>query len=347
MGKEINEVVNRYKSVSIFGAGSSGFTAYEYLTNSSIKVDNFYDNDQSKHNTIFCECEVLNPELILQKKPLIVIASTWENQIVEQLKNMNYENYTFIDILGFEEEYKIWKKNRVASDLNLEFFQKNSKNLSKWTLPKLIKNSNEIWAKELVKIYERDISFPASLSPAAGELYRSLLLNIAPKTIVEIGIFMGVSTIWAASALKDLEIDAKIYSIDLFNNKRIDENHFEYVKNIIKSAEISDIVELFQLNSYIDFEKFLPNLSNKKIDFLFIDGDHTPRGATLDFLKFNDYLAIGGYIMLHDIFPEYCGWEGPAFIIDQYIKHNSENFELCQIYTTPNNYGLALIRKIK
>lgn len=259
---------------------------------------------------------------------------------------MNYEDYTNIDILGFEKEYKVWKTNRKSSESNLEFFQKNTKNLTKWNIPNLIKNSNEIWAKELVKIYDKDISFPASLSPVAGELYRSLILNIAPKVIVEIGIFMGVSTIWAASALKDLEIEGKIYSIDLFNNKKIDENHFEYVKNIMKLAKVDDIVNLFQLNSYIDFNKFIPNLDNKKIDFLFIDGDHTPRGATLDFLKFNDYLSVGGYIMLHDIFPEYCGWEGPAFIIDRYIK-NSENFELCQIYTTPNNYGLALIRKIK
>lgn len=346
MGKNLNEIVNSCKSVSIFGAGSFGIVAYEYLISCGIKVVNFYDNDENKHNTIFCGCEVLNPNLIIEKKPLIVIASTWEKQIEEQLKDMNYEDYTNIDILGFEKEYKVWKTNRKSSESNLEFFQKNTKNLTKWNIPNLIKNSNEIWAKELVKIYDKDISFPASLSPVAGELYRSLILNIAPKVIVEIGIFMGVSTIWAASALKDLEIEGKIYSIDLFNNKKIDENHFEYVKNIMKLAKVDDIVNLFQLNSYIDFNKFIPNLDNKKIDFLFIDGDHTPRGATLDFLKFNDYLSVGGYIMLHDIFPEYCGWEGPAFIIDRYIK-NSENFELCQIYTTPNNYGLALIRKIK
>ncbi|PRN00885.1 class I SAM-dependent methyltransferase [Aliarcobacter cryaerophilus] len=346
MNKDLNEIINNRKNVSIFGAGSFGFQAYEYLTNCDIKVIDFYDNDKDKHGELFCNCEVLNPNLILKNKPLLVIASTWEKEIVEQLKIMNYENYTFINILGFEEEYRDWIKHRKNSDYSLEFFQKNTKNLSKWSIPKLIRNSDEVWAKELVKIYDNEISFPASLSPVAGELYRSLILNIAPKIIVEIGIFMGVSTIWAASALKDLEIDSKIYSIDLFNNTKINENHFEYVQNIMKSAEVSDIVSLFKLNSFIDFEKFIPNLSNEKIDFLFIDGDHTPRGVTLDFLKFNEYLAVGGYIMLHDIFPEYCGWEGPAFLIDQYIK-NSKNFELCQIYTTPNNYGLALIRKVK
>lgn len=346
MNKSLDEIVKSCENVAIFGAGSFGMVAYEYLISCEINVVNFYDNDENKYGTFCCGCEILNPNLILEKKPLIVIASTWEKQIIEQLNEMNYENYTNIDILGFEEEYKTWKKSRSSSDLNLDFFQRNTKNLLKWNIPKLIKNSNEIWAKELVNIYEKEISFPASLSPVAGELYRSLILNISPKIIVEIGIFMGASTIWAASAIKDLGIDGKIYSIDLFNNKKIDENHFEYVKNIMKRAEVSDVVNLFKLNSYIDFEKFIPNLSDEKIDFLFIDGDHTPRGVTLDFLKFNEYLAVGGYIMLHDIFPEYCGWEGPAFLIDQYVK-NSKNFELCQIYTTPNNYGLALIRKIK
>ena len=46
------------------------------------------------------------------------------------------------------------------------------------------------------------------------------------------------------------------------------------------------------------------------------------------------------------IFPEWCGWEGPAFVVDNYIRHN-DRFEMCQIYISPLNFGYALIRKVK
>lgn len=345
MSKNLDSIINNQENVSIFGTGSLGVIAHEFLSNIGIKVTNFYDNDKNKHNTMLCGCEISNPDLIPEKKQLIIIASTWKSQIIQQLKEMSYEYYTFIDILGIEKEYESWKENKKNHQLNLEFFQKNTQNISKWSVPKLIKNSNEAWAKKLTKLYDKDTSFPASLSPAAGELYRSLILNMAPRLIVEIGVFMGASTIWAASALKDLGGNGHICSIDLFN-KEMEENHIEYVQHTLESAEISDMVTLLQLNSCLDFEKFVEHLAGKKIDFLFIDGDHTPRGARSDFLKFNEHLSTGGYILLHDVFPEYCGWEGPAFVIDKYIRKN-HCYELCQIYTTPNNYGMALIRKIR
>ena len=80
------------------------------------------------------------------------------------------------------------------------------------------------------------------------------------------------------------------------------------------------------------------------IDLLFIDGDHSKRGCLSDFFMFLPFVAIGGYIVLHDIYPENCGCDGPRWVIDHCVKR-SRAFELLEISTYPNNYGMAIIRK--
>ncbi len=84
---------------------------------------------------------------------------------------------------------------------------------------------------------------------------------------------------------------------------------------------------------------------NEPIDFLYIDGDHTIERCYKDFVLYSPHVSIGGYIILHDIYPEHCNWDGPRYLIDKYIK-NSPNYELFEIKTSPVNYGMAVIRKL-
>lgn len=42
-------------------------------------------------------------------------------------------------------------------------------------------------------------------------------------------------------------------------------------------------------------------LMTKKLDLLFIDGDHSYAGAKLDYLLYKDFVADGGLIVFHDI----------------------------------------------
>lgn len=83
----------------------------------------------------------------------------------------------------------------------------------------------------------------------------------------------------------------------------------------------------------------------KPIDFLFIDGDHSIHGCLNDFVLFYPQVSLGGYILLHDIHPEYSGWDGPRYLIDNFVK-NSPHFSLVEIDTSPHNFGIAVIRKL-
>lgn len=49
--------------------------------------------------------------------------------------------------------------------------------------------------------------------------------------------------------------------------------------------------------------KFVEKLDSKKLDFLFIDGDHTYEGVSNDFAFYSKYVKLGGIIAFHDILP--------------------------------------------
>lgn len=41
-----------------------------------------------------------------------------------------------------------------------------------------------------------------------------------------------------------------------------------------------------------------------KIDFLFIDGDHSIEGCKADYINFSDKVKIGGFLAFHDYYPD-------------------------------------------
>lgn len=221
-----------------------------------------------------------------------------------------------------------------------------------YEIPEYLKNCTSPWAQTLVQMYENKITYPASISPSQGSFLRSLVNNVAPKNIVEIGCFTGVSTIWLASALEELGEPAIVHSVDLF----VDilpilphlcgylTNPFEYAQKSVENAQLSHRVKFYKNNSREIGEKIYEIL-DEPIDFLFIDGDHTIEGCYNDFILYYPHVADGGYIILHDIYPEYCDWNGPRYLIDKFIK-KSPYFELLEIKTSPVNYGMAVIRKL-
>ena len=64
-----------------------------------------------------------------------------------------------------------------------------------YKVPEYISNSMLAWTKTLTTLYSNPITFPSSLSPTQGGFVKSLITNIAPATVVEIGCYVGVSSI--------------------------------------------------------------------------------------------------------------------------------------------------------
>jgi predicted O-methyltransferase YrrM len=134
-----------------------------------------------------------------------------------------------------------------------------------------------------------------------GELFQTALAR-KPKVIVEIGTCNGGTFyLWCQAA----ERDATIISIDL------PEGEFgggypacrtDFYRAFAKEGQQVHLVraDSHARETMLQIEKLL---AGKKIDLLFIDGDHTYAGVKQDFELYSPLVAKDGLIALHDIAP--------------------------------------------
>lgn len=119
-----------------------------------------------------------------------------------------------------------------------------------------------------------------------------LILSLPKNPLVlEIGTFRGWSAITMALARKDIRI------ITLDNLEGIPEENFH-----ISSFEI---ITNFKNNNVERQITFIKSSSqdfniNKKLDLIFIDGDHSFNGVKHDFKKFLPFVKEKGIVVFHD-----------------------------------------------
>lgn len=129
-------------------------------------------------------------------------------------------------------------------------------------------------------------------------------MALSPKNILEIGTNIGCSTLYLASALKQIGGEAKITSVDIE-----DVNHPEtgIWKKIGLAASPREMSEQIDCSKFIDF-RTMPSLNfltetDQKYDLIFIDGDHRAKAVYREVSAALPLLNSGGIIMLHDYYP--------------------------------------------
>ena len=58
-------------------------------------------------------------------------------------------------------------------------------------------------------------------------------------------------------------------------------------------------------------------MNGDKLDFLFIDGDHSYEGSKADFLLYKNYVREGGLIAFHDIVPDITTQKGSPVMLSK------------------------------
>jgi len=152
-----------------------------------------------------------------------------------------------------------------------------------------------------------------------GPMLYSLVRALKPASILELGTGRGYGAFCVAKALVDGEIDGKLITVDRTPG---DEAYdWAYVndaqENVSKNISLNDFWSQHlpvDLNERIEFRcgdtasvhKLLAD-QTQKVNLVFIDGDHTYNGVSLDFLSshsvsapnavfvFDDYSAASGY----------------------------------------------------
>lgn len=190
---------------------------------------------------------------------------------------------------------------------------------------------------------------PASVNIDVANTYYSITKMLRPLLIVEIGCFIGFSTQHFAQAVKELgfgsiiSIDAFDWDVDAGRGLQNRQEVAEYYRN---KADVTNIVTFIKGYSDQVYAKVKPDIVNK-IDLLYIDGDHSIQGVFKDFNLYYNDVREGGYLILHDIFPEMCGVDGPRVLLDA-LKQSDlvpRHIEVLEMQTK-DGFGIALLRRV-
>ena len=54
----------------------------------------------------------------------------------------------------------------------------------------------------------------------------------------------------------------------------------------------------------------------------------------------------GGYVVLHDVFPEFSGWSGPRDVVNNRGRRAAGIYQGCDLCLAPVNYGMTVLRRV-
>lgn len=172
-----------------------------------------------------------------------------------------------------------------------------------------------------------------------------LVKAIEPKYICEIGGAYGGALLPFAHAAAP---DAKILSIDIHYSpaQRFAYRYFSRFKQRINCMTADS-------HSNKTLQKVRNWLAGHKLDFLFIDGDHSMRGVSSDYQMYAPLVRHGGIIGFHDIVPDFKTRFGvatkndvgqvPAFWTDL-KKQIPDVIEIIDD-SNQDGYGIGIIKK--
>jgi predicted O-methyltransferase YrrM len=159
--------------------------------------------------------------------------------------------------------------------------------------------------------------------------------TLKPATILEIGTCNGGTLfIWS-----NLASDCVI-TCDLNKNK-IREELYKSFPPPSSSCEVISLAGDSHEQSFL--EKVKQSLNGRKVDFLFIDGDHTEAGVRLDYNMYSPLVRPGGIIAFHDILEKQPVPDNQVYYFWKEIKKSNNTEEFVKDYGQ-TGFGIGIIR---
>jgi predicted O-methyltransferase YrrM len=181
---------------------------------------------------------------------------------------------------------------------------------------------------------------PSQVKEEIAELVR-ILARRQPRIILEVGTARGGTLFLFA---KISSPDAVIIGIDLPGG-RFGGGYPEWRVSLYESfAMQNQKISLIREDSHdlCTLKMVEKILGNRKLDFLFIDGDHTYDGVKSDFQMYGSLVDEGGVIAFHDIVPGSCDVVGGVPRFWNEIKHRFEFIELVRNWKQ-GGFGIGVI----
>lgn len=167
---------------------------------------------------------------------------------------------------------------------------------------------------------------PTLKNPFDLALYARLLWDVKPRTLIEIGSYMGGSAIWFADQMRSMGIDGRIFSLD-----------------IIAVQDVSDPIVSFMTSDSLPSampQDWLNSLSRPLM--VIEDSAHTFEHTLLVLRYFADVMLPQEYLIVEDAIVTPMGIDfehalngGPAPAIQQFLSERPDfaiDSELCDFF---------------
>jgi predicted O-methyltransferase YrrM len=130
-------------------------------------------------------------------------------------------------------------------------------------------------------------------------LYRLAFQCKSSETVaVEVGSYLGASSLFIASALNRSKYTSKLYCVDTWQNTAMSDGEQDtWIAFKRNTQNFKNIFPLRGTSVQVAAE------FQNKIDFLFLDGDHSYEGVKTDVDSWLPKVKSGGVVAMHDI-----GW---------------------------------------
>lgn len=133
------------------------------------------------------------------------------------------------------------------------------------------------------------------------------------QTYVEIGSYLGSSACFISRGIRlTRRSRAILYCVDTWMNDAMTEGQRDtYLEFIDKTLSYSDIISPLRMRS----EEAVASVPGK-VDFLFVDGDHSYEGVVADIKSWFPKLSTGALVVFHD----YAWAEGVQRAVEELVK---------------------------
>lgn len=236
------------KKVLLFGASKLGESALNILKSTN-NIIGFIDNDKNKWGKEFNSLPVYAPSFIIENDVEIIITSSYSNQIVEQLQNINFWEFSIF-------KYQLQKPDLVNSSVI-------KNHLPSIATGKLLQDVDE-------ELTINDLTFLSGGSSIMDYFFLKVIMQKCEfSTYLEIGTWTGESI--AAVA----EVAEQCYSVSLPDNDQALIATFEKYCNKDNfsryfSNSKENVTHYYDSSLTFDYKQI-----KDKIDLVFIDGDHS------------------------------------------------------------------------
>jgi len=146
--------------------------------------------------------------------------------------------------------------------------------------------------------------FVGGVNPGDRRALYFLIMALKPRNVLEVGTHIGSSTIFIAAALKKLNENGKLTTVDIVDVNDPVRGSWKKIGMHMSPANFAAELGLLDL---IRFHKGLSldfmNTTDQRFDFIFLDGDHKANAVYEELASALPLLCEKGLVLLHDYYP--------------------------------------------